>query len=286
MTETLFTWEEIIVSLLASGILFGIWRRGNPREQKSQDGEGETSQNKENRRDRGHFWLFIACALWSCTGGLQLFVTSKVWVDNARYFRTFFSLLNDACFVLAAAHIDEIKNGILPGMSYEWTRKFRSVMSDRLKAILTPVRENERWVFAVIIIIGIIAGVLEYAHPAMLYRWIDFFISIATILLIASGFVIAFFERNFSVLGWISMLVFSISILAEFAELWEVGYLNSWVAHLPLPLDSIIAFLRTANAESLSLVFVALAFTWMASHVEHDVKEIVPLKVTQRRMGV
>jgi hypothetical protein len=104
-----FAWDAAAVgiSLTASLILLGIWRRGYP------EIEQETRE-KKTLRDEGVMWMFWACTLWCGTYvadilGLIAFGTLQANSLLVSFIRVVLSLTNSVFFLLATANIDAVK---------------------------------------------------------------------------------------------------------------------------------------------------------------------------------
>lgn len=259
LNKLAWTWVEVGVTFTATLVLFGIWRRGYPKY------EPDTRDSKISH-DEGIMWLFWACALWCCTSAAQIvgFALSKNLEDTfSSLVRVAFSLTNSLFFVLATANLDELKHD--PSLPAR---------------ILAQIRGNPYRILASII--GTAALVWVAGRGNLKYcQDFDAFVSLLAILFIAWGFFRSFWRREFHIVAWLSVGVFSIFTIAQLAE--------PLVEQLGLPLKNPellkIAF-RVGSGAMVALLFIAMTFSWVHEKTEElavIIKDIPDAKLSSPR---
>jgi hypothetical protein len=235
----LFAWDTaaIAVSLTASLLLFGIWRKGYPTIEQGQ---------KITRRDDGVMWMFRACTLWCCTyivdvvGLIGLF---QVTQDSSAlaFLRVALSLTNSVFFVLATANMNVVMDD-----------------SGRVAAALEWTQSRVwRLVGGLILIATILFFFTE--RGAMHCQLFDALVNVITILLMAWGFFKSFYMRGFPIIAGLSVVVFSIFLVTE------VGvFVNAISRQNLLARNSPFGTALAVSSDGMvSLLFIALTFSWV-----------------------
>jgi hypothetical protein len=244
-----FAWDiaAICISLTASLILLGIWRRGYPEIAIEDD-----KKQKKTLRDDGVMWMFRACALWCATyivdvaGLIGLFHLPEDSPVLA-FVRVAFSLTNSVFFVLATANMNAVKDDD----------------SSRLAALLGRTQSRAWYMAGVLILIAaMLFGLTE--RRAMACQLFDAVINVITILLMAWGFFKSFRERRFPIIAGLSLIVFSIFLFTE------VGLFVNAISRTSLlarnrPFGTALA---VASDGMVSLLFIALTFSWVHEKID------------------
>jgi hypothetical protein len=232
-----FDTAAVGISLTASVILLGIWRRGYP---DIEDGQ------KKTLRDDGVMWMFRACALWCGTyivdvaGLIGLFQLPE---DSSAlaFVRVALSLTNSVFFILATANMNAVKGD-----------------SGRLAALLAKT-QSRAWALAggLILIAAILFLFTE--RRAMYCQGFDAVINVITILLMAWGFFKSFHTRGFPIIAGLSAIVFSIFLITE------VGiFVNALSSTSLFARNGLFGTAVAVGSDGMvSLLFIALTFSWV-----------------------
>jgi hypothetical protein len=264
-SSTQFICVGVSISLTAALLLLGIWLRGYiPLSDYRRFGPpGSGPQTKESRqarksRDDGIRWLSIACALWCVTGVLQL---SRLLGHPEIFLRTLFSGVNSVCFLLAATNLDEVNRD----------------PESLLRRILTPLGKNPILLFALVITAYVVLalGDLNRPGPERYYTLLDVLIGVVTVCLIAWGFFVSFWKREFPLLACASIPAFAVLALAQLIALQDVRLITSLANATALQrILKVTPALGSASAGMASLLFLALALSWVYDMLE----EIIDLR--------
>jgi hypothetical protein len=235
-----FAWDAaaIGISLTASVILLGIWRRGYP------EIEQETGQ-KQTLRDEGVMWMFLACALWCATyivdvaGLIGLFQLPE---DSSAlaFVRVVLSLTNSVFFILATANMNAVKGD--PG---------------RIAALLRRTQSRAWWLVGALILVATM--LFWFTERAMYCQGFDAVINVITILLMAWGFFKSFHKRGFPIIAGLSVIVFSIFLVTQ------VGIFVNAISRTSLfARNGLFGTAVAVGSDGMvSLLFIALTFTWV-----------------------
>jgi hypothetical protein len=227
------------ISLTASLILLGIWRRGY-REIEQETGSVRTL------RDDGVMWMFLACTLWCATYVLQvvalvLFPRAQPNSSALPFIRVVLSLTNSLFFVLATANIDAVKEA-----------------SSFPARFLRRIRAEPFWILVSLVLVA--TTLCWLTGPSGRYcQGFDALTNVLTVLLITWGFFKSFQKRNFPIIAWLSVLVFSIFMVAELGELLHA--INP--AFLLARHQLFGTALSVGSDGTVSLLFIALTFSWV-----------------------
>lgn len=203
--------------------------------------------------DEGIVWMCVACALWCVMGILEIRHT-----DMAMLHRTLLSLANSVCFVGAAAHLDAYVGLKTPPLV------IRFILALQRKRI---------WFVGVVGLIALTFIVVSSFedNSTRHYVILDVLISVGTILLLMHGFWKSFWGRKFWILAVLSCAVLAVQLLAQIPELSKVS--PEWKAFFNVrpwlkAIDDFSSELRVASKGMVSLLFVALTFTWVYAKSE------------------
>ncbi len=243
-----FAWAvpPVGITLVASLILFGIWRRGVPEIERS-------TRKKTISRDDGVMWLFLACTVWCFTAVVQAiepFKTGSLLPDNSSltFLFVLFSVTNSLFFILATANLDAMTND-----------------SGFVAKLLKNIRQNSTpyWILSALILI---TSVLRFAWPkAPYYKGFDVAVSLVTIFLIVWGFTKSFWKRGMPIIAVLTIPVFLVFTITQIRE-----FLPFLLPHLSEGTLTLLRIaLRASSDGMVSLIFIAVTFSWV--HEKADI---------------
>jgi len=249
--EYLFAWEAAVIgiTLTASLILLGIWRRGYP-------AIDDTTGEKTTRQDEGVKWMFWACTLWCGTAiaaavGIWKFhrLPDSIWIV---FVKVVLSLTNSLFFVLATANLDAVK-----------------AEAGFLKKTLEWIQARSLWILAFLIGTAIILCRVPKSEllQEKLCQGFDALVDVLTILLIGWGFFKSFQKRGFPIVAWFSVVVFLIFTVAELGDFFNAMNPESLFARYKL----LGIALNVGTGGMVALLFIALTFSWVHEKLEDHI---------------
>lgn len=239
-------WSAIAVgiTMTASLILFGIWRRGYW-------GIEATGGTRIRLHNEGIKWMFLACTLWCLAAimkAVSLFLAGSLRLDRPAltFISVVLSLANSLCFVLATANLD-------------------ATMADSSAPakFLQRIRCNNPYLILTSLISA--ATVLYFVDSAGKYvKGFDALVTFVTIFLITWGFFKSFWKRGFPLVAALSIVVFFIFGVAQSAEFFDVVAPNLLLAR-----RQFLEMALSVGADGMaSLLFIALAFSSVHEQTE------------------
>lgn len=238
-----WTLAAVGISMAASLILFGIWRRGISQ-------VDPDTGTKIMSRDEGIMWMFWACTLWCCThlaDTVRLLIFPNLQENSPiTFIRVLFSLTNSLFFILATANLDFVLKA---------TRKKDLSVPVRF---LNQVRGKPYWILGVLLAVATV--LYSFTKPETKYCWgLDALVNILTIFVITWGFFKSFQKREFPIVAWLSVAIFSIFMVAEIGELLHAINPKYVLARHQL----VGTALSVGSNGMVALLFIALTFSWV-----------------------